>query len=84
MTATFLPTVSCQLGKDFPGSIYFSPTVTNYLVCRLPYYHRNCMSEYMGLIKGAYEAKEGGFRPGGGERGGTKQRKSGSFWERVD
>lgn len=24
------------------------------------------MSEYMGLIKGAYEAKEGGFVPGGG------------------
>lgn len=24
------------------------------------------MSEYMGLIAGCYEAKEGGFRPGGG------------------
>jgi len=33
---------------------------------RPPYYHRNCMSEYMGLIKGTYEAKEGGFVPGGG------------------
>uniref|UniRef100_A0A7E4V0J3 Homogentisate 1,2-dioxygenase n=1 Tax=Panagrellus redivivus TaxID=6233 RepID=A0A7E4V0J3_PANRE len=33
---------------------------------RPPYYHRNCMSEYMGLIVGCYEAKEGGFRPGGG------------------
>ncbi|CAI4222209.1 unnamed protein product [Auanema sp. JU1783] len=33
---------------------------------RPPYYHRNCMSEYMGLISGVYEAKEGGFRPGGG------------------
>ncbi|KJH45329.1 homogentisate 1,2-dioxygenase [Dictyocaulus viviparus] len=32
---------------------------------RPPYYHRNCMSEYMGLILGCYEAKEGGFRPGG-------------------
>uniref|UniRef100_A0A914CER5 Homogentisate 1,2-dioxygenase n=1 Tax=Acrobeloides nanus TaxID=290746 RepID=A0A914CER5_9BILA len=32
---------------------------------RPPYYHRNCMSEYMGLIVGTYEAKEGGFRPGG-------------------
>jgi len=32
---------------------------------RPPYYHRNCMSEFMGLIKGTYEAKEGGFRPGG-------------------
>ncbi|XP_055706109.1 homogentisate 1,2-dioxygenase isoform X2 [Phlebotomus papatasi] len=32
---------------------------------RPPYYHRNCMSEFMGLIFGSYEAKEGGFRPGG-------------------
>uniref|UniRef100_A0A673IPV5 Homogentisate 1,2-dioxygenase n=1 Tax=Sinocyclocheilus rhinocerous TaxID=307959 RepID=A0A673IPV5_9TELE len=31
---------------------------------RPPYYHRNCMSEFMGLIKGHYEAKEG-FQPGG-------------------
>jgi homogentisate 1,2-dioxygenase len=32
---------------------------------RPPYYHRNCMSEFMGLIQGKYEAKEGGFNPGG-------------------
>jgi homogentisate 1,2-dioxygenase len=32
---------------------------------RPPYYHRNCMSEFMGLILGRYEAKEGGFLPGG-------------------
>ncbi|XP_063150674.1 homogentisate 1,2-dioxygenase isoform X2 [Candoia aspera] len=32
---------------------------------RPPYYHRNCMSEFMGLIKGTYEAKELGFLPGG-------------------
>jgi homogentisate 1,2-dioxygenase len=32
---------------------------------RPPYYHRNCMSEFMGLIFGNYEAKEEGFRPGG-------------------
>lgn len=32
---------------------------------RPPYYHRNCMSEFMGLIKGTYEAKEEGFLPGG-------------------
>ncbi|XP_067951461.1 homogentisate 1,2-dioxygenase-like [Watersipora subatra] len=31
---------------------------------RPPYYHRNCMSEFMGLIKGNYEAKVGGFMPG--------------------
>ena len=33
---------------------------------RPPWYHRNVMSEYMGLIYGAYDAKETGFVPGGG------------------
>ena len=32
---------------------------------RPPWFHRNVMSEYMGLIQGAYDAKEGGFSPGG-------------------
>mmetsp|Transcript_12499 Transcript_12499/g.18709 ORF Transcript_12499/g.18709 Transcript_12499/m.18709 type:complete len:452 (+) Transcript_12499:48-1403(+) len=39
---------------------------------RPPYYHRNTMSEYMGLVSGTYEAKlkaleakKGGFVPGG-------------------
>uniref|UniRef100_A0A0D9WKR7 Homogentisate 1,2-dioxygenase n=1 Tax=Leersia perrieri TaxID=77586 RepID=A0A0D9WKR7_9ORYZ len=32
---------------------------------RPPYYHRNCMSEFMGLIYGIYEAKADGFLPGG-------------------
>lgn len=32
---------------------------------RPPYYHRNIMSEYMGLIHGAYDAKQEGFLPGG-------------------
>jgi homogentisate 1,2-dioxygenase len=34
---------------------------------RPPYFHRNVMTEYMGLIQGAYDAKTaGGFVPGGG------------------
>jgi homogentisate 1,2-dioxygenase len=33
---------------------------------RPPYYHRNTMSEYMGLIYGVYDAKQEGFAPGGG------------------
>ena len=34
---------------------------------RPPYFHRNIMSEYMGLITGVYDAKPaGGFEPGGG------------------
>ncbi|MHB8286304.1 MAG: homogentisate 1,2-dioxygenase, partial [Caulobacteraceae bacterium] len=32
---------------------------------RPPYFHRNVMSEFMGLIEGAYDAKQGGFAPGG-------------------
>lgn len=32
---------------------------------RPPYFHRNCMSEFMGLIRGNYEAKKEGFLRGG-------------------
>ncbi|KAL7682906.1 putative homogentisate 1,2-dioxygenase, rmlC-like cupin domain superfamily, rmlC-like jelly roll [Plasmopara halstedii] len=35
---------------------------------RPPYFHRNCMSEFMGMIYGIYDAKSGGedgFAPGG-------------------
>jgi homogentisate 1,2-dioxygenase len=33
---------------------------------RPPWFHRNVMSEYMGLVHGAYDAKADGFVPGGG------------------
>jgi len=32
---------------------------------RPPWFHRNVMSEFMGLVTGAYDAKAGGFSPGG-------------------
>lgn len=32
---------------------------------RPPWYHRNLMSELMGLVHGEYDAKPGGFKPGG-------------------
>ena len=32
---------------------------------RPPWYHRNVMSEFMGLIRGVYDAKAEGFLPGG-------------------
>lgn len=35
---------------------------------RPPYFHRNCMTEYMGMVYGTYDAKKGGkdgFQPGG-------------------
>jgi homogentisate 1,2-dioxygenase len=33
---------------------------------RPPWFHRNVMSEYMGLVTGEYDAKAAGFVPGGG------------------
>ena len=33
---------------------------------RPPWFHRNAMSEYMGLVRGVYDAKAEGFVPGGG------------------
>ncbi|MDP8983947.1 MAG: homogentisate 1,2-dioxygenase [Pseudomonadota bacterium] len=33
---------------------------------RPPWFHRNTMNEYMGLIRGTYDAKATGFLPGGG------------------
>jgi homogentisate 1,2-dioxygenase len=33
---------------------------------RPPWFHRNIMNEYMGLISGSYDAKAEGFVPGGG------------------
>ena len=32
---------------------------------RPPWYHRNMMSEFMGLVHGEYDAKPEGFKPGG-------------------
>ena len=32
---------------------------------RPPWFHRNVMSEFMGLIRGEYDAKKAGFEPGG-------------------
>jgi len=32
---------------------------------RPPWFHRNVMSEFMGLVHGEYDAKQGGFLPGG-------------------
>jgi homogentisate 1,2-dioxygenase len=32
---------------------------------RPPWYHRNVMSEFMGLVRGEYDAKPEGFKPGG-------------------
>ena len=41
---------------------------------RPPYFHRNVMSEFMGLIRGTYEAKQDGFLPGGALNARTSRR----------
>lgn len=58
-------------GTDTPGTanvdfVIFPP---RWMVAehsfRPPYFHRNLMSEFMGLVYGAYDAKAEGFVPGG-------------------
>eukprot|EP00762_Andalucia_godoyi_P005133 ANDGO_04040.mRNA.1 Homogentisate 1 len=65
---TVLTCPSGEPGVATADFVIFPPrwTVTE-KTFRPPYYHRNTMTEYMGLIVGAYEAKDGkGFVPGGG------------------
>ncbi|XP_008784438.2 homogentisate 1,2-dioxygenase isoform X2 [Phoenix dactylifera] len=63
---TVLTAPSDKLGVALLDFVIFPP---RWLVAehtfRPPYYHRNCMSEFMGLIYGTYEAKADGFLPGG-------------------
>lgn len=57
--------------SEFPGlaNVDFAIFPPRWLVAehtfRPPYYHRNIMSEFMGLILGMYDAKQEGFVPGG-------------------
>jgi homogentisate 1,2-dioxygenase len=65
---TVLTSASDTLGVANVDFVIFPP---RWMVAehtfRPPYFHRNCMSEYMGLIHGVYDAKtSGGFLPGGG------------------
>jgi homogentisate 1,2-dioxygenase len=69
---TVLSAPSTQPGVSNVDFVIFPP---RWLVMentmRLPYFHRNTMSEYMGLITGSYDAKTtasktSGFLPGGG------------------
>ncbi|KAG2457229.1 DPOLA polymerase, partial [Polypterus senegalus] len=64
---TVVTAKSTRPGVAIADFVIFPPRwgVANHTF-RPPYYHRNCMSEFMGLIKGHYEAKEQGFQPGGG------------------
>ncbi|ODV90075.1 hypothetical protein CANCADRAFT_31144 [Tortispora caseinolytica NRRL Y-17796] len=64
---TVLTAQSDHLGTAIADFVIFPP---RWLVAegtfRPPWYHRNTMSEFMGLISGSYDAKEGGgFLPAG-------------------
>ena len=56
-------------GEDGTANVDFVIFPPRWLVAehtfRPPWYHRNIMSEFMGLIHGQYDAKEEGFLPGG-------------------
>ena len=61
-----LQSLSDTPGVDDIDFVIFPPrwlTMTD--TFRPPWFHRNCASEFMGLIEGEYDAKEAGFRPGG-------------------
>eukprot|EP00040_Diaphanoeca_grandis_P019798 m.104864 g.104864 ORF g.104864 m.104864 type:complete len:437 (-) comp27599_c0_seq2:175-1485(-) len=64
---TVLTSPSNEPGTALCDFVIFPPrwSVQNHTF-RPPYFHRNCMSEFMGLVHGSYEAKAGGFLPGGG------------------
>ncbi|KAJ2991655.1 hypothetical protein HDV02_003653 [Globomyces sp. JEL0801] len=63
---TVLTVKSGQPGVALADFVIFPP---RWMVAentfRPPYFHRNCMAEFMGLISGGYDAKEEGFVPGG-------------------
>lgn len=61
--------LTCQtdrIGTAMADFVIFPPRImaTDSNTFRPPWYHRNTMSEFMGLIAGQYDAKEG-FMPGG-------------------
>jgi len=64
---TVLTCQSAEPGVAIADFVIFPPRwAVGEHTFRPPYFHRNCMTEYMGLIAGSYEAKEKGFLPGGG------------------
>lgn len=61
--------LTAPTGEPGTANIDFAIFPPRWLVAedtfRPPWYHRNIMSEFMGLIQGQYDAKEEGFVPGG-------------------
>jgi homogentisate 1,2-dioxygenase len=64
---TVLTSPSDTLGTANVDFVIFPPRwLVGENTFRPPWYHRNVMSEYMGLVQGVYDAKATGFLPGGG------------------
>ncbi len=64
---TVLTSPSEQAGLANVDFVIFAPRwLVGEDTFRPPWFHRNVMSEYMGLIRGVYDAKAEGFTPGGG------------------
>ena len=63
---TVLTSVSDTVGVANLDFVIFPPRwMVAQHTFRPPYFHRNIMSEFMGLIKGQYDAKASGFEVGG-------------------
>lgn len=63
---TVLTCPSLKPGTAIANFIIFPPRWSvQEKTFRPPYYHRNCMSEFMGIIKGKFEAADKSFQPGG-------------------
>jgi homogentisate 1,2-dioxygenase len=65
---TVLTCPSAIHGTALADVVVFPPRMvaTDSNTLRPPWFHRNVMSEFMGLIDGSYDAKQGsGFQPGG-------------------
>jgi homogentisate 1,2-dioxygenase len=63
---TVLTCQSARPGTAIADFVIFPPRwAVQEHTFRPPYFHRNSMSEFMGLIVGMYEAKAEGFMPGG-------------------
>jgi homogentisate 1,2-dioxygenase len=63
---TVLTSPSGQAGTANVDFVIFPPRwMVAESTFRPPWFHRNVMSEYMGLIQGTYDAKASGFVPGG-------------------
>ena len=63
---TVLTSVSNTEGVANADLVIFPPRwIVSKNSYRPPWYHRNIMSEFMGLVKGQYDGRKEGFTPGG-------------------